>query len=151
MGSNEIHEAFERGNLEEMLNKGEEALINIQSFMKQNPNYYENDYLFLEQYINDIIYKRFANVNNQVGICLIPRKNVFEYFEPYKPINYNDNKIVLNRIINDRGFNEKQIIDFMTNNLSAGERTTDKNIPRELFEIITYNIPKKKLTNRKAY
>ncbi len=151
MGSNEIHHAFERGNLEEMLDKSKDALINIQRFMKQNPNYDENDYLFLVQYINDIIYKRFASGNNQVGICLIPRKNVFEYFEPYKPINYNDNKTILNRILNEIELSKKQIIDFMISNLSAGERTTNKNIPRELFEIITYNIPKKELSNRKVY
>lgn len=147
LGNVDIHDAFERGNLEEIEDISNISLNNIKEYMKKNINYSDQDYIFLKQYIDDAIYNRFKNGNNQIGICLIPKKDTKEYFG--ESLSF-DNIEKLERIFNEQNYDKKEIINFFTNNILIGEKTTIENIPRELFEIVTYNIKTKNLEEKKS-
>lgn len=148
IGYDDFHDIYERGNLDEMLNVSNIALQNIKTNMKEKPYYNENDFLFLANYINNIVYNRFKNGNNHIGIALIPRKNSKEYFGEKFSIN---NKASFEKYFNDNLFSKKAIVDFLINTLPVGEKNTDKTIPNNIFGIVTYDIKNRELLDEKKY
>lgn len=137
-GVDNIHFAYKRGNLEEMLEVANDSLNIIKQDMKKNPNYDENDYVFLEKYINDIISNRFKNGNNQIGIAFLEKKKMMGYFQKSIDI---EALPIIEKIVNERNMDGKLIIEFITDSIASGQKTTDKNIPHDLVNILSYTIP----------
>ena len=129
------HNIYERGDLDEIRKVIIESSQNIKNFMKKNPNYSESEFIFLLNYINNIANNRFKNGNSHVGIALIPRKKLKEFLGEKYEINYNED---LEKILNNKS--PVQIVHFLTNILVKNEITINKNIPKNLLEILVYNI-----------
>ena len=138
-GNRDIHDAFKKGNINEMQNIADNALNCFHIGMQRNPSYNEIDFAFLSNYIKKIVNKRFSNENNRVSIALIFKDKTDEYFG--KHIKTEDIP-KFSEYIQMRNMNDKEIFSFIIEILSNGEKTTNKNIPNDMFEIISYNINK---------
>ncbi len=145
-GNKDIHDAFQNGNIDEMQEIATNSLIYFNNGMQRNPQYNNNDFFFLAKYIKNIINERFINGNNEVGIALIEKKKSDEYFKKHIQIDEADN---INNFIKSHNMNPKQILDFITNSLVNGEITTDKNIPSDLINIISYQIKNNEIEQSK--
>ncbi len=145
--SSNVHEAFREGNLEEMMMIAKDSLLKVKNYMMKNPQYNENDYKFLENYINEVVYNRFQNGNDKVGIALVEKQKSVDYFGKY--VNISDIQDI-EKYTNARGFDEKESFKFITDTFLSGEKNSDKNIPANLINIVSYNIKKSELEQSKT-
>ena len=137
LGIGDIHEPFGRGNLEEMINITKQSLLNIKKDMMKNSSYDENDYQFLERYITNIVYNRFKDGNDKISVAFIEKNKSTDYF----------GKHITNEDINDfrdyiiaRKLNDKEIFNFIIDGMSNGEKDSEKSIPSNLINIVSYKI-----------
>jgi len=137
LGIGDIHESFYRGNLEEMINITKESLLNIKKDMMKNSSYDENDYLFLEEYIMNIVYDRFKNGNDIIDIAFIEKQQSTDYFGKY--ITKEDINDFKDYII-ARKLDEREIFNFIIESMSNGEKDSEKSIPSNLINIVSYKI-----------
>lgn len=143
-GNDDIHEAFKNGDVDEILKLADNSLSFFKEGMQRNPLYDENDFIFLENYIKDIISKRFMAGNNKVGIALIEKSDADTFFG--KHIKKEDIP-QFSEYIKARNMKEKDIFDFIIETLSKGEKVSSNSIPNHMLKLITYNLdkPKEKL------
>ena len=136
-GNGDITEAFANGDLTELDSIVQNALNSIKTGMERNPQYDENDFIFLSQYIKDVVEKRFAKGNNEVDIALIEKANSDEYFEKHY-----QKKDIESLVNNMRiyGLPPKEVFYFIIERLSQGIKTTDKSIPKDLLNIVSYQL-----------
>ena len=146
-GNGDITESFTNGNIDELDDIVENALNSFKIGMERNPEYDEKDFLFLREYIKDVVDKRFAKGNNEVDIALIEKAKSDEYFT--KHIGQND---IPKLITSMKTYNlpSSEIYHFIIESLSEGIKITDKNIPKELLSIVSYNIKSNTLGQNKA-
>ncbi len=144
---NTVHEAFRRGNLEEMINLTKDSLANIKNDMMKNNQYDENDYSFLEKYITGVVYNRFQNGNDTISIALIEKQKSVDYFGKY--IASEDYQVFHDYII-ARKLEEKEIFNFIIESMSNGEKDSEKSIPKDLINIVSYQLKTETLENNKT-
>ena len=82
-GNHDIHKIIKNGNIWEINNIATNSLIYFGKSMQRNPLYNEKDFVFLVNYIKNIINKRFINGNSEVGIALIEKAKSDDYFDKH--------------------------------------------------------------------
>ncbi len=146
-GNHSINAIYALGDLEKLKPIVANSLNYFNEGMQRNPNYDRNDYIFLCKYIKDAVIKRFKKENTEVGIAFIEKKAASNYFGKY--VNNNDINIFAN-YIKARNLDDKGIIDFIINSLSNGEKISERNIPKELISIVSYEVTDIKTEEHKA-
>ena len=146
-GNGDITEAYTNGDVEKLDDIVQNALNYFKTGMERNPEYDENDYIFLCTYINDVVDKRFAKVNNEVDIALIEKEKADEYFE--KHYQKKDIPTLINSI-KTYSLSEIEIFHFIIERLSPGIKMTDKNIPKDLLNVVSYEIGTNEIEQNKA-
>ena len=146
-GNYDTHDTFRNGDIKELQTIAQNALNYFHEGMKRNPLYDEKDYLFLSNYIKEVINRRFINGNKEVGIALIEKGKSDIYFK--KHIQKED-IVTFNKYIKSQKMNDNDIIDFIINVLSNGEKISNKTIPSNLINIISYQINTNYLSHNKT-
>lgn len=146
-GNGNIDNEYANGDISKLTPIISNSLNYFKEGMKRNPSYNENDYKFLCAYINDCVTKRFANGNNGVGICLIEKEKVDNYFGKHIK---RDDIPSLTKYIQTRGLKENEIVRFIIEGLAKGEKTSTKSIPKELINIVLYKVGKITIKESKA-
>jgi hypothetical protein len=146
-GNGNIDKEYANGDINELTPIINNALNYFKEGMKRNPSYNENDYDFLCTYINDCVTKRFVDGNNKIGICLIEKDKADNYFGKHIK---EDDIPSFTKYIETRGFKEKEIMWFIIEGLSNGEKKSNNSIPKELINIVSYEIGEIKVKESKA-
>ena len=145
-GNYDIHDIYRKGDIKELEPIIENSLQSMKIGMQRNEFYDENDYIFLCSYIKEVVNKRFINGNNLVGIVLIEKRNSDDYFKKHI-----ENKDIedFNRYIESHKMNDHEIYDFIIETISNGKVETERNIPRHLINIVSYEVFDKELERTK--
>ena len=136
-GNHDIHDAYVRGDVREMQEIADNALIVFRVGMVRNPDYSNKDCDYLAHYIKEMVNKRFKDGNNEVCIALIEKRNSDEYFK--KHIHEEDQEDFSNYVKSHK-MTDEEIFQFVIESLSNKKLTTDKSIPSDLIRIISYQV-----------